>query len=146
MIGIYKIENPEGKVYIGQSRKVEKRLRYYNLENSKGQVKLNKSFVEYGIENHNFELIQECEVTQLNITERYWQDFYDSVDNGLNCKRTDKTLSSEKVNSGRKKLNPEDKLTLFRVWVRQDIITQLGEENIKQECAKTIEKMLNNLK
>ena len=44
---------------------------------------------------------------------------------------------------GRKKLNPNEKLTLVRLFVKKEIITQLGEENIKQECAKTIEKMLN---
>lgn len=48
--------------------------------------------------------------------------------------------------AGRKELPQEEKKKPIVIFVKQKAITQLGEENIKQECAKTIEKMLNNLK
>jgi len=46
----------------------------------------------------------------------------------------------------RKKLPLEKKKIRLDLYVVKEHITQLGEDNIKQECAKTIETMLNNLK
>lgn len=91
MIGIYKITSPSGKVYIGQSVNIHNRFnKYLNINNSKGQRKLNNSFKKYGVENHIFEIIEECEFEQLNIRERYWQDYYDVLGkNGLNCVLTE---------------------------------------------------------
>lgn len=86
--GIYKITSPSGKVYIGRAKKLHTRyLRYSRLDNDiKGQVRLYRSFLKYGVENHIFEVIEECEESELSRRERYWQDFYDVTGaNGLNC-------------------------------------------------------------
>lgn len=89
MIGIYKITNPKGKVYIGQSVELEKRLNYYKYFNCKNQTKLYNSFKKYGVENHIFEIITLCYEEQLNIFERDFQESYDVLGvNGLNCKLT----------------------------------------------------------
>lgn len=90
MIGIYKITSPSNKIYIGQSINIEKRfLSYIKLyKKNKTQIKLYNSFVKYGVENHLFEIIEECEVNFLNIKERYWQDYYNVLENGLNCNLT----------------------------------------------------------
>jgi len=47
---------------------------------------------------------------------------------------------------GRTEVDPNEKITLVRLWVKKSTINTLGEDNIKQHCAKTIETMLNNLK
>ena len=84
--GIYKITSPSGKIYIGQSRNIERRWYKYRREYPKKQHRLVNSFKKYGVENHIFEIIEECEFEQLNIKERYWQDFYEVIGkNGLNC-------------------------------------------------------------
>ena len=58
--GIYKITNPVGSVYIGQSVSCEKRMtRYKNLQ-CKRQPKIHASLVKYGVENHKYEII--CEL------------------------------------------------------------------------------------
>ena len=89
MIGIYKITNPKGKVYIGQSQEIEKRWKSYVNFNCINQVRLFRSFQKYQISNHVFEILEECKQDQLNIRERYWQDYYDVLgENGLNCKLT----------------------------------------------------------
>jgi len=86
MIGIYKITSPSGRIYIGQSRNIDKRFsKYKNINNSKEQIKLYKSFNKYGIKNHIFETVEECLFEELNIRERYYQDFYDVLNSGLNC-------------------------------------------------------------
>jgi len=86
MVGIYKIINPKGKVYIGQTIDYDRRLRHYRLLKCKQQPKLYASFVEYGYSSHKVSLIKECEVAELTKWERHFQEMYKSVGpNGLNC-------------------------------------------------------------
>jgi group I intron endonuclease len=85
MIGIYKITSPSGKVYIGQSIDIEKRFKYYKRKSCNGQTILLRSFNKYGVENHKFEILCECEIFELNQKERYYQDLYSVLENGLNC-------------------------------------------------------------
>lgn len=87
MTGIYKITSPSNKVYIGQSNNIEKRFKQYSsLSQTKLQKRLHYSFNKYGVNNHTFEVIEECSIKLLNYRERYWQDFYDVLGkNGLNC-------------------------------------------------------------
>lgn len=85
MIGIYKIINVKGKIYIGQSRNINKRFKQYQRLACKGQFKLYYSLLKYGVDTHKFEIIEECELNQLSVRERYWQDYYNVLaDNGLN--------------------------------------------------------------
>jgi group I intron endonuclease len=146
MIGIYRITNPKGEVYIGQSRKVEKRIKYYNsINSSAGQVKLYNSFLTYGIENHKFDIVEECDVLDLNIRERYWQDFYNSVTNGLNTKLTSKTKSNPNVFNGRKAIDPSEKKTLIRVFVKKKVIDAFTKEEPKQgTMSEAIKQVINN--
>ena len=86
MIGIYKITNPNGKIYIGQTIDYKRRLRHYKLLRCKEQPRVYNSLVKYGIENHKFKLIKECAKEELTQLERHFQELYDSVGkNGLNC-------------------------------------------------------------
>jgi group I intron endonuclease len=88
MIGIYKITNPKGKMYVGQSRDIEHRFYYYRLSSEwiKEQRKLYNSLKKYGYENHVFEIIEECSEETINEKEIYWINFYNSVIEGLNLK------------------------------------------------------------
>jgi group I intron endonuclease len=89
MIGIYKITNPKGKIYIGQSVSIKKRWRQYRGGGDKSQRKIYNSLVKYGFSKHIFEVMEECEEDQLNVRERHWQDFYDVLGpNGLNLRLT----------------------------------------------------------
>ena len=90
MIGIYKITNPNGKVYIGQSIDIEHRFYEYKCTtNCSSQIKLFRSLKKYGTNNHTFELLEECNIDMLNEKERYYQDYYDVLnENGLNCRLT----------------------------------------------------------
>jgi group I intron endonuclease len=85
-IGIYKITNPKGQVYIGQSINIERRWKDYKrlAKRSAGRKILN-SLKGYGVENHSFEIIEECLREQLHEKEYYWKKYYTSVENGLNC-------------------------------------------------------------
>lgn len=98
MTGIYKITSPSGKVYIGQSVNIEKRFKQYKcLYNSRNQKALHYSFLKHGVENHIFEVIEECNINSLNERERFWQDFYNVIKKGLNCKTTTTKSKSGKL-------------------------------------------------
>ena len=89
-VGIYKITSPSGKVYIGQSNNIRKRkANYKRTVHCKGQVRLYNSLCKHGFDNHEFTVLEYCDVSQLNTRERHWQDFFDVIGlNGLNCKLT----------------------------------------------------------
>jgi group I intron endonuclease len=102
MVGIYKIVSPVGKIYIGQSIKIEQRFEYYVKLNCRQQIKLYNSLKKYTPENHLFEIVEECEEIYLNSRERYWQEYYDVLTptKGLNLRYTEAedrsgTLSAE---------------------------------------------------
>lgn len=88
MIGIYKITNPNNKVYIGQSVNTEKRFTDYKYISSTKQYKIRKSIEKYGLNNHIFEIVEECKKELLNERERYYQELFDCLNNGLNCRVT----------------------------------------------------------
>lgn len=86
MIGIYKITSPSKRIYIGQSINIEKRFKHYKRLSCKKQVILYSSFLKYGVDKHKFEILCECEISELNDKERYYQDLYSVITkNGLNC-------------------------------------------------------------
>jgi len=83
MIGIYKITNPKGKIYIGQSVNIQNR-KYQHKHKSISHVgpKLYNSFQKYGWEQHKFEIIEECSIEQLNEREIYWKQYYLNLADG----------------------------------------------------------------
>lgn len=85
MIGVYKITSPSGKIYIGSSIDIEKRIKYYSSSNCKGQRRLYNSIIKYGWTNHLFEILEECELDILHKRERYYGKLFDTVGaKGLN--------------------------------------------------------------
>lgn len=84
--GIYKITSPVGKVYIGQSSDIKNRFKVYQRLSCKQQVKLYNSLKKYGVENHQFDIIEYCSEEDLNCSERFWQDEFGGIcKNTLNC-------------------------------------------------------------
>lgn len=92
MIGIYKFTNKiNGKSYIGQSVNIQNRIEdhyyraFYNYPSNK---EYNKAFYralrKYGKENFTFEILDECNIEDLNKLEKYYISKYDSYNNGYN--------------------------------------------------------------
>lgn len=80
--GVYKITSPDGHIYIGSSLDIKNRWSSYKKSR---QLRIKESFNKYGVDNHIFEIIEECLEEDLKCRERYWQDFYDVLgENGLN--------------------------------------------------------------
>lgn len=80
--GIYKITNPRGRVYIGQAKNIQKRLRYY-LYKVPLSTKIGRSIHKYGIENH---IVEVLELTKdLDNREIFYIKHLNTVEQGLNC-------------------------------------------------------------
>jgi|CXWK01.1.fsa_nt_gi group I intron endonuclease len=69
-MGVYKIISPTGRVYVGSSIDIRHRWWYYNRSLAKNQPILNRSFLKHGIDNHKFEIIEECSYSDLFKLER----------------------------------------------------------------------------
>jgi len=89
VIGIYKITSPSNKIYIGQSINIEKRFKQYKRLDCKKQPKLYNSLIKYGVKFHQFEIIEICELNKLNKQEIYWKQYYNTINEGLNCELFD---------------------------------------------------------
>lgn len=99
MIGIYKITSPTGKIYVGQSIDIKIRWYRYSKLCCKRQLKLYNSFKKHGVDNHKFEIIEECSIDNINERERYWQEYYNVIgENGLNLSLVS-TFSKKYVHS-----------------------------------------------
>jgi group I intron endonuclease len=107
MIGIYKITSPSGKIYIGQSVNILSRINKYKNAKCVTQPIILKSILKYGWDNHVFEIVCECEQSELNEKERYYQEIFDCISkNGLNC-----MLTNTRTKSGKARQETIDKLT-----------------------------------
>lgn len=83
---IYKITNPKGKVYIGQTIKFENRMSTYAGGRCKNQKKLYGSIQKYGWENHLVEVVCSGPFTLegLNQLEIHYIRIHNSFKRGLN--------------------------------------------------------------
>lgn len=87
MIGIYKITNPKGRIYVGQTvNDRNRKYKYKSIAKTKNRVhcgpKLFYSLIKYGWEQHKFEIIEECSIELLNQNETKWKQFYLDKANG----------------------------------------------------------------
>ena len=98
MVGIYKITSPSGKIYIGQSVNILSRISKYKNAKCITQPIILKSILKYGWENHLFEIVLECEKSELNEKERYYQELFNCIGkNGLNCMLTNTSTKTGKA-------------------------------------------------
>ena len=128
--GIYKYTSPSGKIYIGSSKNINKRITYYKSESCKNQTKLYNSFKKYGYENHIFEIIEECKFEDLYLKERYYGELFNVLDdNGLN-------LILPKIGENKIGISEETRLKMSE--------SKKGDKNIfygKKHSEETKEKM-----
>ena len=85
MIGIYKIVNKiNNKVYIGQSININKRIKehFWKAQCEKDvsyNSVLHSAIRKYGKENFEWEIIEECDIEEIDEKEKYYIQFYNSL-------------------------------------------------------------------
>lgn len=140
MVGIYKIESPSGKVYIGQSIDIERRFKKYKRQVTKVQPKLYNSFMKHGSDNHIFTVLEECKPEELTQKEDYWIKRYNSTEEGLNVKQAGSKgkiseSSKQKISkalSGRK-ITWGNKISLGNLGRKRSSETKKNLSNLKNE-------------
>lgn len=112
MIGIYKITNKEtGKSYIGQSNDINRRIKEHQTVGKKSRIPVDIAIQKYGKDNFLYEVIEECNIEELNQRETYWIQYFNTVNNGYNCNIGGDQQSIGEAN-GRAKLTEEDIKTI----------------------------------
>jgi group I intron endonuclease len=90
---IYKITNPNDKIYIGCTIDFKRRLSEYRRLSINGQVKIYNSLSKYGFDKHVFEIIEECDNDTLHEREIYWIKYFNCIEEGLNIRLGNRTGS-----------------------------------------------------
>ena len=125
---IYKITNPIGQVYIGQTVNLQKRIKSYKHKACKRQKLIYNSLVKYGWENHCLtilyndictkEELNDIEIVFISLNLSYW---YDNIEYGLNLTKGGGSFYGYKHTA-------EDRLKMS--------ITQTGRKVSKETCEK----------
>lgn len=94
---IYKITSPKGRLYIGRTNDIKRRIsQYKSVIKIRHQRLIEASLLKYGFENHKFEVLEEGRGSPEFISSReiYYIDLYNSLrknnPNGLNIVRGSK--------------------------------------------------------
>ena len=147
MIGIYKIKNIiNNKIYIGQSIRIEKRWIDHKKtlrSNSHRNVYLQNAWNKYGEDNFIHEIIEECDVSELNDKEIYWINYYNStnplygynLDGGGNCNKEVSDITKKKLsisNSGNNNSQSHSVVCLET----KEIFSTIREANDKYNISK----------
>ena len=89
--GIYKITNVQNNMcYIGQAVNIADRWKTHIKRGIGAEPlvnnKLYPAMLSFGVENFTFEIIEECERSQLNEKEDYWQDYFGAKEFGYSIR------------------------------------------------------------
>ena len=128
MIGIYRIVNQlDGKCYIGQSDCMEKRFKNHKVawRKNKSTSPLYYAVQKDGIENFSFEVLEECDVDELDEREAFYICKFNSTNpqfgynrrNGGGCADSEtRTKRKERLSASKtgKQIAPPSKETLER--------------------------------
>ena len=92
MIGIYKITNKSnGKMYIGQSNDIQRRFYEHQTKGESSRIPLDIEIKELGKDAFTYEVLEECEISQLNEREAYWEVYYNAREVGYNKNKCGQT-------------------------------------------------------
>lgn len=124
MIGIYSITSPTGKIYIGQSWNVEKRISTYKRVDCVGQPAIYASLKKHGADSHTISLLKGLP----EITTQAQLDFWEKY-----CISTFRTLGVEMLNikeggsNGKMAQETKDKLSISKSGIKREYFA--GELN-----------------
>lgn len=86
-VGIYKITNlKNGKVYIGQSQNIYIRWKQHKSALKQGIHSNREMQKDWNKDSRSFrwDVVEYCDLNQLNKREKYWIDYYNSIETGYN--------------------------------------------------------------
>lgn len=140
--GIYKITNQiNGKSYVGQAIDIQSRWnseksRAFNPSSNEYNRTLSQAFRKYGLNNFIFEIIEECDKSQLNEREIYYISLFNTYFNGYN-ETTGSTYGNENACV---KINKDDLLIIYDLLLNSSKTQkEIAEQfNVGQDVISTI--------
>lgn len=140
--GIYKITNLiTQKSYIGQSINIQKRWtkeknKAFNPESNEYNKTLSKAFRKYGIKNFKFEILEECDIKDLDVKEKHFIKVYNTYFNGYN-----ETTGGNQGNCNNcSKISKEDLIQIYELLLTTNIPqNEIAQRfNVGQDVISTI--------
>lgn len=141
-IGIYKITNKvNNKCYIGQSVDINRRFSSHKTA-AKNQVKypFYEAINKYGIENFNFDILEECGKEELNEKEKYWIQHYKSNNSEYGYNLTD---GGQNFAINLCKLTEEDAIIIIDMLINKPEMSQNDIASMMSVGADTISEINN---
>lgn len=133
MIGIYKITNKNnGKVYIGQSNNVERRLSEHKQKRTQT---IDNIINVLGVENFDFEIVEECNQDDLDKKEKEYIEKYDSVSNDYNIQKGGVNNSIGEGN-GRARVSEKDVIYIRTAYDHHKSPKEIYEKDFKSKITK----------
>ena len=128
---VYAITNTlNSKIYIGQTKSPKNRKGRHWFEGKKPNSKnhLYRAMNQYGLDNFQFEIIEECSIDEVDDREKHWISYHDSCDHkkGYN-KESGGNLGKTRV------LTAEDKRRIYSKERAQKISQSLTGRKLSEE-------------
>lgn len=116
MIGIYKITNiKNNKIYVGQSNNIYRRFREHQTKGESSKIPVDIAIQKYGKDSFTYEILEECNITELNEKETFWIKKLNAIKNGYNCSEGGEQQSIGE-NNGRSKLTEQDVIKIRKAY------------------------------
>ena len=116
MIGVYKITNVKNnKIYIGQSSDIYRRFQEHQTKGKSSRIPVDVAIQKYGKDSFTYEILEECNIAELNEKETFWIKKLNAIENGYNCSESGEQQSIGK-NNGRSKLTEEDVIEIRKAY------------------------------
>lgn len=128
MVGIYKITNKlNGKAYVGQSNDIERRFKEHQQKGESSRIPLDVAIQKYGKDNFTYEILEECQLNELNQKEKYWISTLNTIENGYNCSEGGDQQSVGE-NNGRSKITEEQVKKIRQAYAEHKKQKEVYEE------------------
>ena len=133
MIGIYKITNKQnGKTYIGQSHNIQRRF----SEHKKKRLQTIDNYINiFGVDNFDFEILEECSQEELDEKEQYYINKFNSIEEGYNY-QTGGFNNSVGESNGRAIFSQEDVIRLRNAYKNHESPKKVFEEEFESRGIK----------
>lgn len=141
---LYKITNPKGSIYIGQTLNPRDRFIVYARNDTRSQHKLKNSIQKYGWDNHDCQIITSVPEGQADYAEKYLIAWYNSTDKftGLNImhggaiKRTPEMIEKHRQKMiGRKHSDGEKQKRAISLKGNQNAKGSIRTEEFKKNAS-----------
>ena len=139
--GIYKITCLiNSNIYIGQSVNINERWRGHKKMYCGTANRLSRSMYKHGVENHKFEIIEECKTELLNEREHHWITHFDTFNtkHGLNLLDWGRVGCHKMADETRKKISESNKGRIISESQKKRIsIANTGKIRTKQQILRS---------